>query len=354
MDSTRAPAPVQAEDRLPGELGRAPAWVTGLEMELPSVLALHEKQQLQISKELVDQQISANSLRKQQEAEMFELRSEVLQLESRVLELERPRKHSSLAEVQLGGPHRKEHHEEDKDQEVWQARTQALERQVAVLGKQLQGAHEAARVAGQRLAAQAVVLSTYQVQLQQAEAENSRLQLQVKLLHEECAFCLQRCARRAAELSGGTGQPPEVAALRAFLEGSLEDIRAAHRGREQQLARAARAYRKRLTDLNHRHQELLAVHRGLDTVSWAYINQRLRDFSQGMQAELERERAQLLVRAATAEEQLTELQEYVDQHLGRYRLEILRLKALVGTRDPGEQEVSLPGKPQRLKTHSHK
>lgn len=63
------------------------------------------------------------------------------------------------------------------------------------------------------------------------------------------------------ELSGGTGQPPEVAALRAFLEGSLEDIRAAHRGREQQLARAARAYRKRLTDLNHRHQELLAVHR---------------------------------------------------------------------------------------------
>lgn len=279
---------------------------------------------------------------------------------------------------------------------------------MAVLGKQLQGAHEAARVAGQRLAAQAVVLSTYQVQLQQAEAENSRLQLQVKLLHEECAFCLQRCAHKAAELSGGTGQPPEVAALRAFLEGSLEDIRAAHRGREQQLARAARAYRKRLTDLNHRHQELLAVHslqpsvvgsdaaswipmadtatadlkpmlltskfrhqqeeqkgagesstmepsepRGLDAVSWAYINQRLRDFSQGTQAELERERAQLLVRAATAEEQLTELQEYMDQHLGRYRLEILRLKALVGTRDPGEHEASLPGKPQRLKTHSH-
>lgn len=80
-------------------------------------------------------------------------------------------------------------------------------------------------MAGQRLAAQAVVsehsplgtlgsgqveqasaqahpllqvLSTYQVQLQQAEAENSRLQLQVKLLHEECAFCLQRCARKAA------------------------------------------------------------------------------------------------------------------------------------------------------------
>lgn len=38
----------QAKDKLPGELGRAPAWVTSLEMELPSVLALHEKQQLQV------------------------------------------------------------------------------------------------------------------------------------------------------------------------------------------------------------------------------------------------------------------------------------------------------------------
>jgi hypothetical protein len=36
------------------------------------------------------------------------------------------------------------------------------------------------------------------------------------------------------------------------------------------------------------------------------------------QAELERERAQLLVRAIKAEEQLAELQEYVNQHLGRW------------------------------------
>lgn len=38
------------------------------------------------------------------------------------------------------------------------------------------------------------------------------------------------------------------------------------------------------------------------------------------QAELEQERAQLLVRATMAEEQLSELQEYVDQHLGRWAL----------------------------------
>lgn len=38
------------------------------------------------------------------------------------------------------------------------------------------------------------------------------------------------------------------------------------------------------------------------------------------QAELEQERAQLLVWATMAEEQVSELKEYVDQHLGRWVL----------------------------------
>jgi hypothetical protein len=86
---------------------------------------------------------------------------------------------------------------------------------------------------------------------------------------------------------------------------------------------------------------LPSPHRALDTASWAQIQQRLQDFSQDTQvvgkerrrpptlpptmahnsclhqAELERERAQLMVRATMAEQQLSELQEYVDQHLGR-------------------------------------
>lgn len=96
-------------------------------------------------------------------------------------------------------------------------------------------------------------------------------------------------------------------------------------------------------------------HRGLEAASWAQIRQKLQDFSRGtqvvgktwpealpptvprlmayvpsFQAELERERAQLLVRATMAEEQLSELQEYVDQHLGRWALEVgwIRLKDL--------------------------
>lgn len=83
-------------------------------------------------------------------------------------------------------------------------------------------------------------------------------------------------------------------------------------------------------------------HRNLEAESWAQIRQKLRDFyhdTQVMrgqawpeipssysgswhmplrcQAKLERERAELLVRATKAEAQLSELQEYVDQHLGR-------------------------------------
>lgn len=79
-----------------------------------------------------------------------------------------------------------------------------------------------------------------------------------------------------------------------------------------------------LTQHHHRSETtppFLSPHRGLDAASWAQIHQKLRDFSRSTQAELERERAQLLVRATVAEEQLSELQEYVDQHLGRWALE---------------------------------
>eukprot|EP00074_Homo_sapiens_P099165 XP_016878420.1 coiled-coil domain-containing protein 78 isoform X21 [Homo sapiens] len=97
----------------------------------------------------------------------------------------------------------------------------------------------------------------------------------------------------------------------------------------------------------------LSPHRGLDAASWAQIHQKLRDFSRSTQAELERERAQLLVRATMAEEQLSELQEYVDQHLGRYKHEILRLRKLAGAGDPWKVGAVPPAKPQHPRTGSH-
>ncbi|XP_023369526.1 coiled-coil domain-containing protein 78 [Otolemur garnettii] len=362
-----------------------PAWATSLETELMSDLELSEEQRLQISKELVDIQITTHRLQEQHEAEIFQLKSEVLWLENRVLELELHGDHASKAhappaEADLGhhqapaqelkhkaqSPRCANHHrfqfQRNKEQlqgEVdWalghhKARQQVLESHVAALSWQLQQAQDEARAAGQRLAAQAVVLSTCQGQLRQVEAENSRLQLQLKQLNKEYAFRLQHCARKMVEYANGAGQAPVRTALRTFLEATLEDIRAAHHSREQQLARAARTYRKQLADLNHRQEELLTPHRGLDAASWSQIHQKLQNFSLGTQAELEQERAQLLVRATVAEKQLSELQEYVDQHLGRYKQEILRLRKLAGARDPWTAGATPPAKPQHLRTCSH-
>ncbi|XP_031207267.1 coiled-coil domain-containing protein 78 isoform X1 [Mastomys coucha] len=402
-----------AEDWLPRVSGH-PAWATGLETEHQTHLDLSEEQRLQISKELVDLQIATHHLREQHEAEVFELRREVLRLESRVLELElqgngacqghRVQPASSLGQHQVpplepSGGQQKLQEELKWLLEHHTVRQQALETQVGALSRQLQGAQEEARTASQQLVAQAMVLSSCKGQLQQAEAENAQLQLQLKKLNEEYAIRLQRYAKETVENASSTSQ----AALQAFLEATLQDIRAAHRSREQQLAQAARAYRKRLADLNQRQELLLTtcrttfatainleplpmhwatelghprknehgLHRtplpnpekgseaskgdkpqplALDTTSWAQIQQKLQDFSQDTQAELERERAQLMVRATMAEQQLSELQEYVDQHLGRYKQEILKLRKLVNTGD--HQGMAMPST-RRPRTQSN-
>ncbi|XP_074202745.1 coiled-coil domain-containing protein 78 isoform X6 [Camelus bactrianus] len=289
----------RAKDWLPGVPGGAPAWATSLETELPSDLELSEEQRLQVCKEMVDLQIRTHHLQEQHEAEIFELKSEVLWLESRVLELELHGEQAAPAEANAGhcqaltqelgckawvqgqsDHHRHQAQPKDiptpkKQQqklgnslqgevkqvlEEQRAQQQALEMRVAALGQQLQGAQEEARKAGQRLAAQAMVLSACQGQLSQAEAENARLQLQLKKLNEEYTIRLQHCARVVTEHADGGGQTPAATVLRRFLETTLEDIRAAYHSREQQLAQAARAYRKRLADLSRRHEELLAAH----------------------------------------------------------------------------------------------
>nr|XP_030728093.1 coiled-coil domain-containing protein 78 isoform X6 [Globicephala melas] len=456
----------RAETWLPGVPGGTPTWATNLETEVPSDLELSEEQRLQVGvvalrhwqegehpqgptgptshpghsqvcKELVDLQIKTHRLKEQHEAEIFGLKSEAQLKDFLTAENEQQKLgHGPQGEV-------------SRAPEQHRARQQALETRVAALGWQLQGAQEEARTAGQQLAAQTLVLSACRGQLHQAEAENARLQLQLKKLNEEYAIRLQHCARAVAEYADGAGPKPASTALRTFLETTLEDIRGAHHSREQQLARAARTYRKRLADLSQRHEELLAAHsvqqvlvepngapripkatsgaatsdmeppplhmvtkfghlredqarlekqlqklqaqkepneasqggllepQGLEAASWAQIRQKLQDFSRGtqvvgktwpealphtvprlmayvpsFQAELERERAQLLVRATMAEEQLSELQEYVDQHLGRYKQEILRLRKLVGTGNPWKAGATPPAKPQHPRTRS--
>lgn len=207
--------------------------------------------QPQVCKELVDLQIKNQRLQEQHDAEIFELKSEVLWLESRMLELELqgvqaapaeadPRHHLALAQElghKPGGQGHSYRHRlqaqsadfltpENKQQELGDgtgvqppslklpaeakrvqeqhgAQQKALETCVAALGQQLQGAWEEARTAGQRLAAQAVVLSSCRGQLHQAEAENAQLQLQLKKLNEAYAIRLQHCAQTVAVSTEG-------------------------------------------------------------------------------------------------------------------------------------------------------
>ncbi|XP_010618861.1 coiled-coil domain-containing protein 78 isoform X3 [Fukomys damarensis] len=274
----------------------APARATNLETEFLSDLELSEEQRLQISKELVDLQITTHRLQEQHEAEVFELKKEVLHLESRVLELElhggragpgrtapveaNPAHHQALAQEftrEAKAPGYTDHHRlqllggwEQLQGEVKQvlqhhkAQQQALETRMAALGQQLQGAREDARAARQRLAAQAVVLSTCQGHLRQTEAENAQLQLQLKKLNKEYAIRLRHCAQEVVKYANGAGQ----AALQKFLETTLENIQAAHHSREQQLAQAARSYRKRLADLSCRHEKLLVTCRSSPRHWW--------------------------------------------------------------------------------------
>ncbi|NXB13473.1 CCD78 protein, partial [Rhagologus leucostigma] len=276
---------------------------------------------------------------------------------------------------------------------------QKLEERVLALGKELQEAKGAMGDSRHRLVEQSAVLLTSQSQLQEVEAENSRLQLRLKELNEEYRSRLAQYIRDVANYmdsksSGVTGHskaPAGQAAMKHFVDSMLSDIRASYKSREEQLARAARGYKKRMKDLAKKHEKLLIayglqrehirslgsgagdcgpaelhfsitdpelltsssrelnrlreekaklemqlqeVQKGLELMAghdpnelfcprqlaeegWAEVRKQLREFAHNTQEDLEQERSQLLTRAVVAEEQVSELQEYIDQHLAR-------------------------------------
>ncbi|XP_063270962.1 coiled-coil domain-containing protein 78 isoform X2 [Prinia subflava] len=284
---------------------------------------------------------------------------------------------------------------------------QKLEERVLALGKELQ---EAKGAAGHRLAEQSAVLLTSQGQLQEVEAENSRLQLRLKELNEEYRSRLARYLRDLANYMdskpGHSKAPAGRAAMKNFVDSMLRDIRASYKSREEQLARAARGYRKRMKDLAKKHENLLIAYgwqreqiralgssamdcgpaelhfsitdpelltkssrelnrlrqekaklegqlqelqkktlkgtsafpvppkQQLEEEGWAEVTKKLQEFTLNTQEHLEQERSQLLARAAVAEEQVSELQGYIDQHLARYKQEILQLRNAKGSEEP--------------------
>ncbi|CAB1312281.1 unnamed protein product [Coregonus sp. 'balchen'] len=285
---------------------------------------------------------------------------------------------------------------------------------MVAMGKEQQETKRAIRNTQQKLAEQSAAMLSSQCQLKEVEEENSKLQMQVKELNEEYRARLVRYLQDLAEYVDGLVEgkgvkgPPERVKMRGFVDSMLQEVRSSYRAREEQLASAARSYKKRLQRLTKIHQALLIAYRvqreqvlsqpenGLDpgppeahfslepselrgetdrelqllrqdkarlegqlreaqeqvavvtrpiqTVNfqdfgksgqiseeaWADIRKELREITNSTQEGHERERAQLITRATVAEEQVLELQEYVDKHLGRYKQEITRLRRLLG------------------------
>ncbi|XP_056392780.1 coiled-coil domain-containing protein 78 isoform X2 [Hyla sarda] len=285
---------------------------------------------------------------------------------------------------------------------------QKLEERVIAMGKELQEAKRAIRNTQHKMAEQSAVLLTSQSQLNEIEAENSCLQMQLKELNEEYRSRLNRYIQDLADyvdgnMRNGTGGKMETSRMKQYVDSMLSDIKASHRSREEQLATATRQYKKRMQNLIKKHENLLIAYRmqreqimalgsndvdpgppehhfsitdpdlqsqsalelnrlredkarlesqvqdlkekrriNDNTISnqqqrsqmseenWAEIRKQLREFTHNTQEDLEKERSQLLGRAMVAEEQVAELQEYVDKHLGRYKQEIMRLRKLLG------------------------
>nr|XP_020668159.1 coiled-coil domain-containing protein 78 [Pogona vitticeps] len=301
----------------------------------------------------------------------------------------------------------------ERMKEMYNSQQQKLEDRVVAMGKELQEAKKAIRSTQHKLAEQSAVLLSSQSQLREAEAENSRLQLRLKELNEEYRSRLVQYitdladyidSKSAAAATEGGQAPRETVQMKRFVDNMLKDIRASYKSREQQLAGAARGYKKRMQNLVKRHEGLLIAYRlqreqirslgspdmdpgppehhftitdaelltstsqelnrlredkaslegqlyelqmkvklsenaglrtspphTLDEAGWAELKKQLREFTHTTQENLEKERSRLLARATVAEEQVAELQEYVDKHLGRYKQEILRLRKFIGT-----------------------
>ncbi|KFP09524.1 Coiled-coil domain-containing protein 78, partial [Egretta garzetta] len=289
----------------------------------------------------------------------------------------------------------------EKLKKTYDLQQKRLEERVVTMGKELQEAKAATGDTQHKLAEQSAVLLASQCQLQEVEAENSRLQLQLKELNEEYRSRLTRYIKDVADYmdskcsnaAGPSKAPADHTPMKRVVDSMLKDIRASYKSREEQLAGAARGYKKRMKNLVKKHENLLIAYglqreqirslgssamdcgpaelhfsisdpelltnttrelnrlredkaklemqtelcdlrmgwirmsgrdqnllfspRQLDEEGWAEVRQWLREFARTTQEHLEQERSQLLTRAIVAEEQVSELQEYIDQHLAR-------------------------------------
>ncbi|NWR81005.1 CCD78 protein, partial [Centropus unirufus] len=293
----------------------------------------------------------------------------------------------------------------EKLKKTYDSQQQKLEERVIAMAKELQEAKRAIGDTQRKLAEQTAVLLSSQSQLQEVEVENSQLQLRLKELNEEYRSRLTQYIKDLAEymdsksstVPGLSKAPADHAPMKRFVESMLKDIRASYKSREEQLAGAARGYKKRMKNLIKKHENLLIAYglqrerirslgssamdcgpaelhfsitdpelltntsrelnrlredkarlemkirelqklcdprlgwvctsghdqsllfsrRQLDEEGWGEVRKQLQEFARTTQEDLEQERSQLLARAVVAEEQVAELQEYIEKHLAR-------------------------------------
>ncbi|XP_062915321.1 coiled-coil domain-containing protein 78 isoform X1 [Mobula hypostoma] len=365
-----------------------------------------------------DQYVKSRAIYDEAAEELSRVKDLVARLSNEKNEEVKEYEHSKLERYLLGNQDQiKEQIEEMKQNHAKQQN--AMEEQIVKLGKELQEAKRAIRNTQHRLAEQTAALLSSQSQLKEMQTENSQLQLRLKELSEEYRMRLVRYIEDVTDYLDNSVKPSnddtepstDPPHLKKFVDSMLKDIRSVYRSREEQLATAARSYKKRMQDVFKKHEYLLIAYRmqreqilslgnkeldpgpseitfaitysellnhqsqemnrlredkarlegqlrdlqekirlggssapaassfvletggKSDNEGWSELKKQLREFTFTTQEELERERAELNSRVIIAEEQLAELQEYVDKHLGRYKQEITRLRKLVGNEE---------------------
>ncbi|XP_060564516.1 coiled-coil domain-containing protein 78-like [Ruditapes philippinarum] len=78
--------------------------------------------------------------------------------------------------------------------------------------------------------------------------------------------------------------------------------------------------------------------------TWAQLRKKLREFTLNTQRQLEDERTKLLSENEVLKEQLKESQDYIDNHLGKYKTEILKLRRMLGYDEDGVLVTDRSGK----------
>ncbi|XP_051795912.1 coiled-coil domain-containing protein 78 isoform X4 [Acanthochromis polyacanthus] len=300
----------------------------------------------------------------------------------------------------------------EKMKNSYEEQQKKLEEKVVAMSKEQQQNNRAMHVSQQKLSEQSAALVCSQSQMKEVEEENSKLQLQVKELHEEYRARLVCYLQDLADYIDGlkdSKSTSEHSKMRTFVDSMLQDVRSSYRAREEQLASAARSYKKRLQKITKTHHALLIAYRvqraqiltssetSLDPgppeanfsleptelrdetekelqqlrqdkarlegqlqmaaskmpvqnssrqeqpgqiceESWLDMKKQLREITDSTLVDFERERALLVTRATVAEAQVMELQDYVDDHLSRYKQEITHLHRLHGMEEAGHSQ----------------